>query len=152
MSSVAQQEVQNISANVKKGLKMKMQRGELIGFQGCLGYDYDKETKTIHINQEEAKIVKYIFKRYIEGAGGHIIAKELRQMGHKSKRGLLSWPESTITGIISNEKYKGDILMGKTFTVDPISKRRLENMGESDKFYLSEHHEPIISVEDWEMA
>ncbi len=152
LSSVAQQEVQNISANVKKGLKMKMQRGELIGFQGCLGYDYDKETKTIHINHEEAKIVKYIFKRYIEGAGGHIIAKELRQMGHKSKRGLLSWPESTITGIISNEKYKGDILMGKTFTVDPISKRRLENMGESDKFYLSEHHEPIISVEDWEMA
>ena len=45
LSSVAQQEVQNISANVKKGLKMKMQRGELIGFQGCLGYDYDKEKK-----------------------------------------------------------------------------------------------------------
>jgi len=37
LSSVAQQEVENISANVKKGLKMKMQRGELVGFQGCLG-------------------------------------------------------------------------------------------------------------------
>lgn len=46
LSSVAQQEVENISANVKKGLKMKMQRGELVGFQGCLGYDYNPEDKT----------------------------------------------------------------------------------------------------------
>ena len=41
LSSVAQQEVENTSAYVKKGLKMKMKRGELVGFQGCLGYDYD---------------------------------------------------------------------------------------------------------------
>ena len=47
LSSVAQQEVENISSNVKKGLKMKMKRGELVGFQGCLGYDYHKETKKI---------------------------------------------------------------------------------------------------------
>ncbi len=47
LSSVAQQEVENISANVKKGLKMKMQRGELVGFQGCLGYDYNPADKTI---------------------------------------------------------------------------------------------------------
>ncbi|WP_444861091.1 hypothetical protein [Urinicoccus massiliensis] len=47
----------------KKGLKMKMEKGELIGFQGCLGYDYDPTTKSISINEEEAKIVRYIFKR-----------------------------------------------------------------------------------------
>lgn len=152
LSSVAQQEVENISANVKKGLKMKMQRGELVGFQGCLGYDYDKETKTISINEEEAEIVRYIFKRYIAGAGGLIIAKELRAMGVVTKRGFKSWPESTVMGIIKNEKYKGDILMGKTFTVNPITKRRLSNLGEEDKFYLAEHHEPIISEEIWEKA
>ena len=64
LSSVAQQEVQNISANVKKGLKMKMQRGELVGFQSCLGYDYDPVSKSISINEKEAEIVRYIFKRY----------------------------------------------------------------------------------------
>ena len=53
LSSVAQQEVENISENVKKGLKMKMKRGELIGFQGCIGYDYDKQTKSISVNHEE---------------------------------------------------------------------------------------------------
>ena len=43
---------------------------------------------------------------------------------------------------------RGDVLMGKTFTVDPISKRRLDNFGEQDKFYIENHHEPIISEED----
>lgn len=61
LSSVAQQEVENISANVKKGLKMKMQRGEMVGFQGCLGYDYDPVSKSISVNEEEAEIVRYIF-------------------------------------------------------------------------------------------
>ena len=50
LSSVAQQEVENTSAYVKKGLKMKMKRGELVGFQGCLGYDYDVVTKSLSIN------------------------------------------------------------------------------------------------------
>ena len=42
--------------------------------------------------------------------------------------------------------------MGKTYTVDPISKRRLDNFGEQDKFYIENHHEPIISKEDFEKA
>lgn len=152
LSSVAQQEVENISANVKKGLKMKMSRGELVGFQGCLGYDYNVENKSITINREEAEIVRYIFNRYIEGAGGRLIGNELEQLGYKTKRGSSKWHESTILGIIKNEKYKGDVLLGKTFTLDPISKRRLENYGEEDQFYLREHHEPIVSEEIFDKA
>jgi len=81
-----------------------------------------------------------------------VIGKELGNLGYKTKRNNTQWAESTIIGIIRNEKYKGDILMGKTFTVDPISKRRLNNFGEEDKFYIKEHHEPIISVEIFEKA
>ncbi|WP_434282669.1 recombinase family protein [Clostridium botulinum] len=152
LSSVAQQEVENISANVKKGLKMKMKRGELVGFQGCLGYDYNKEDKTITVNEKEAEIVRYIFNRYIEGAGGSVIGQELENLGYVTKYGSSTWAPSTILGIIKNEKYKGDLLLGKTFTVDPISKRRLDNMGEEDQFYIREHHEPIISEEVFEKA
>ncbi len=152
LSSVAQQEVENISANVKKGLKMKMQRGELVGFQGCLGYDYHPEDKSISVNEEEAEIVRYIFRRYIEGAGGSVIAQELENLGYKTKRGSTRWAETTVIGIIKNEKYKGDILMGKTFTLDPISKRRLDNFGEEDQFYIRDHHEAIISDEMFEKA
>ena len=152
LSSVAQQEVENISANVKKGLKMKMQRGELVGFQGCLGYDYDPMDKSISVNKEEAEIIRYIFKRYLEGAGGSVICRELENLGYKTPRGKSKWSATTVLGIIKNEKYKGDILMGKTFTVDPISKRRLDNFGEEDKFYIKEHHEAIISAEDFDKA
>lgn len=152
LSSVAQQEVENISVNVKKGLKMKMKRGELVGFQGCLGYDYNKEDKTITVNEKEAEIVRYIFNRYIEGAGGSVIGQELENLGYVTKYGSSTWAPSTILGIIKNEKYKGDLLLGKTFTVDPISKRRLDNMGEEDQFYIREHHEPIISEEVFEKA
>ena len=152
LSSVAQQEVENISANVKKGLKMKMKRGELVGFQGCLGYDYHPEDKSITVNKEEAEIVRYIFNRYIEGAGGSVIGQELENLGYLTKYGNSTWVPTTVLGIIKNEKYKGDILLGKTFTVDPISKRRLENMGEEDQFYIRNHHEPIISEEVFDKA
>lgn len=152
LSSVAQQEVENISAVVKMGLKMKMQRGELIGFQSCLGYDYDIVTKRISINQEEAEIVRYIFNRYIAGVGASVIAQELTKLPHKTKRGNMKWGDTAVLGIIKNEKYKGDLLQGKTFTLDPISKRRLDNRGEEDQYYIKNHHEPIISAEIFDQA
>lgn len=55
-------------------------------------------------------------------------------------------------GMIKNEKYKGDVFLGKTFTTDPISKRRLANMGEEDQYYIRDHHEPIVSREIWDKA
>ena len=67
LSSVAQQESENISNHVKLGFKAKMERGELIGFNGCLGYDYNQETKSLSINEDEMKTVKYIYNRYIQG-------------------------------------------------------------------------------------
>ena len=150
LSSVAQQEVENISANVKKGLKMKMQRGEMVGFVGCLGYDYDQEKKIITINEEEAETVRYIFKRYLDGMGAFTIAHELEDMKVKTKYGNSRWHDTTVMGILKNEKYIGDLRMGKTFTVDPISKRRLDNKGEEDQFYVKDHHEPIIEREAFE--
>ena len=151
LSSVAQQEVENTSAYVKKGLKMKMKRGELVGFQGCLGYDYDIVSKSISINEQGAEVVRYIFDRYVAGAGSTMIARELNEQGNLTIRGN-TWTSSSVMGIINNEKYKGDILLGKTFTVDPISKRRLDNLGEEDRYYIHDHHEPIISEEMFERA
>ncbi len=152
LSSIAQQEVYNTSEHVKLGLAMKMQRGEMVGFNGCLGYDYHKEDKTITINEKEAEAVRYIFERYVQGAGGKIIARELKNLGYKTKRGDSNFSEHGVIGIIKNEKYKGDLLMGKTFTTDPITKRRLDNMGEADQYYTENHHEPIVSRELWDRA
>ena len=152
LSTLAQNEVESLSANVKMGLKMKMKRGEMLGFNGCLGYDYNPEDKTISVNEEEAEIVRWIFEQYLFGYGAYTIANQLTQLGKKNKKGVVKWTDSGIRGIISNEKYKGDMLLGKSFTVDPISKRRLENMGEEDQFYIKDHHEPIVSAEIWDKA
>ena len=152
MSSLAQQEVESLSQNVKMGLQMKMKRGELIGFNGCYGYDYHTEDKSITVNEEEAEIVRMIYDMYLEGYGTTTIAKRLMELGIKNKKGEVSWHTHGVMGMIKNEKYKGDILLGKTFTTDPISKRRLANMGEENQYYLRDHHEPIVSREIWDKA
>ncbi len=152
MSSLAQQEVESLSQNVKMGLQMKMKRGELIGFNGCYGYDYHTEDKSITVNEEEAEIVRMIYDMYLEGYGTTTIAKRLMELGIKNKKGEVSWHTHGVMGMIKNEKYKGDILLGKTFTTDPISKRRLANMGEENQYYLRDHHEPIVLREIWDKA
>ena len=88
------------------------------------GYDYDVETKSLSINEEGAEVVRYIFDRYVAGAGSTMIARELNEQGITTIKGN-DWTSSSVMGIINNEKYKGDILLGKTFTVDPISNRRI---------------------------
>lgn len=147
LSSVAQQESENISTHVKLGLKMKKERGELIGFNNCLGYQYQSKSKQMIINQEDAETVKLIFKLFCEGYGAYTIAKKLTQMNIRTPKGKEKWCDSSVYLILRNEKYKGDVLQGKTYTVDPISHKRVKNMGEEDKYYISDHHEPIISAD-----
>lgn len=150
LSSVAQQESETISSHVKLGLKMKSQRGELVGFNNCFGYNYDSKTNQMTIIPDEAAIVKLIFKTYLEGHGGDYIANMLTEMKIETRRNHGRWSSGTVLGILKNEKYIGDVLQGKTFTTDPISHKRLVNYGESDQYYIKNHHEPIIKREDFE--
>lgn len=150
LSALAQNEVESLSQNVTLGVQMKMSRGELMGFNGCLGYDYHPEDKSITVNEKEAEIVRLIYDLYIQGFGTYRIAKELTRLGKVNKKGEVKWSDSGVMGILKNEKYKGALLMGKTYTVDPISKRRLENRGEANKYYTKNHHEAIVSEEIWD--
>ena len=103
LSAMAQQESENISSHVLLGLKMKKDRGELIGYNGCYGYNYNLETKEITINEEEANIVRYMFERYVEGVGSSTIAKELTEKEIKTPKGNIKWCESTIRGILKTK-------------------------------------------------
>lgn len=152
LSALAQNEVESLSQNVKMGIQYKMARGELMGFNGCLGYDYHPEDKSITVNEAEAETVRLIYDLYIEGYGANTIAHKLTEMGKVNKKGIVKWTDSGIRGILKNEKYKGDLLMGKTYTVDPISKRRLDNKGEENKYYTKDHHKAIVSEEIWNAA
>ena len=150
LSSVAQQEVTNISEHVRAGMLHKMAEGVPVGFSECLGYRYDARKKEFTIVESEAEIVRLIFDLYLRGWGTTMIRRELNQRGCRTKRNVGEWNESTIIGILKNEKYVGDLLMGKTTSLDPISKKRVRNNGHSDKFLVRDDHEAIISREDFE--
>ena len=103
----------------KEGINTMTEHGEMMGFNGCLGYDYHPEDKSITVNEEEAETVRLIFELYLQGYGTYTIARQLTEMGRINKKGGTTWTDSGILGIIKNEKYKGDLLMKKTFTVEP---------------------------------
>ena len=151
LSSVAQQEVENISANVKFGHRARMKAGKNVGFRKCLGYEYDTKTQVFTINEKEAEIVRYVFQQYNKGIGSRTIARELTEKGYKPLRAE-KWSWNSVIAIIKNVKYKGDLEMGKTYVTDPISKKRLNNLGEKDSYYVENNHIPIISAEDFQKA
>ena len=103
----------------KEGINTMTEQGEMMGFNGCLGNNYHPEDKSITVNEEEAETVRLIFELYLQGYGTYTIARQLTEMGRINKKGGTTWTDSGILGIIKNEKYKGDLLMKKTFTVEP---------------------------------
>ncbi len=150
LSSVAQQEAETIGSHVKLGLRMKMQRGELIGNGGCYGYYCNIKKGIYEINEKEAEIVRMIYDSYLEGYGSATICKMLNNMNVPSPTGKNHWHDNTILCILKNEKYIGDIILGKTYTLDSITHKKIKNRGEQDMYHLKEHHEPIIDRDKFE--
>lgn len=111
------------------------------------GYDWDGEQMVI--NPEQAAVVKEIFAALLSGKGTHAIADDLNRRGVSSKRGG-RWTATTIRGMLSNEKYVGDCLFQKTYSDSQFV--RHNNHGEQTQYMVTDHHEPIISREDFEAA
>ena len=85
---------------------MKMKRGELVGFNGCFGYDYHQDTKTITVNETEAETVRLIYDMYLQGIGSGTIAKRLVELGIKNKRGTVEWHDHGVMGMIKMRSIK----------------------------------------------
>lgn len=153
MSSLAQEESRHISDNVKWSLHKKMREGH--PFVNCtrfLGYNKDPETGNLVVNQEEAVIVKMIFDMYTSGIGPAEISRALEAKGYKTGAGSTHWRQSTISSILKNEKYKGDLLLQKTVTVDYLTHRKKKNNGITQKYFVKNNHEAIVSEEQWDIA
>ena len=145
--SLAQQESQSLSQNVRLGLQYRYQQGKV---QVCanrfLGYDKDKDGKLI-INPEEAEVVKRIYREYLEGRSYYDIGKGLTADGIKTAAGSERWLASTLRKILRNEKYIGDALLQKTITTDFLTKKRVANKGIAPQYYVEGSHEAIIPKE-----
>ena len=144
MASLAQQESASLSQNIKLGLQFRYQEGKVqVNHNHFLGYTKDENGKLI-IDEEEAKIVRRIYREYLEGASMRDIAEGLEADGILTGGKHAKWYQSTVKNILVNEKYMGDALLQKTITTDFMEKTRIKNDGSLPQYYVKDNHEAII--------
>lgn len=144
--SIAQSESENISANVKWGKAQSAKEGKVsFHYKNFLGYRQGDDGNP-EIEPEEAKTVKLIYERYLMGDSLVGIAKRLEKMNILSPSGKEKWQSSTVRSILTNEKYKGDAIINKTYITDCLSKKVKINNGERPKYYVEDNHPAIIDA------
>lgn len=147
LSSQAQEESRNISENCHWGIVRKFENGKVIvNHSKFLGYTKDKEGNLV-IVPEEAELVRRIFRLFLEGNSSYGIKRMLEADGILTVTGNTEWHATVIDKMLSNEKYMGDALMQKTYTVDFLTKKKVMNKGIVPKYYIEDNHEAIIPKE-----
>jgi len=153
MASIAQEESRSISQNVTLGKRWSMKEGRVsFAYKNFLGYD--KVDGKIVINEEQAKIVRLIYMMFLkEGKTCTGIAEYLKSEGIPTPSGKsCNWTKNTVTSILTNEKYKGDALLQKTYTFDYLEHKLVPNKGELPQYYVENNHPAIIDRDVWEMV
>lgn len=144
--SIAQSESENISANVKWGKAQSAKQGN-VPFQCKHFLGYTKNTDgEIEIVPEEAETIRKIYDLYLSGESLYGIKCYLEEQEIPTPAGYSVWRQETIRSILSNEKYKGDAIINKTYVSDCISKRIKANNGERNKYYIENNHPAIIDA------
>lgn len=138
MASLAQQESQSLSQNVKLGIQYRYQQGKVqVNLNRFLGYTKD-ENGNLVIDPKQAEVVRRIYREYLEGYSMKSIALHLEQDGILTGAGNTKWYDSTINKILRNEKYMGDALLQKTVTTDFLTKKRVKNTGVLPQYYVED--------------
>ncbi|WFA77121.1 recombinase family protein [Streptococcus suis] len=152
LSSLAQDESRSISENATWGIRKKFERGEVrVNTTKFMGYDKDENGRLI-INPQQAETVKFIYEKFLDGYSPESIAKYLNDNEISGWTGKANWYPSAIQKMLQNEKYKGDALLQKTFTVDFLTKKRVQNDGQVDQYYVENSHEAIVDKDIWELV
>lgn len=152
MSSLAQEESRNISENVTWGQRKRFADGKVsLPYGQFLGYEKGEDGLP-KIVEKEAAVVRLIYKMFLEGKTPSAIAKHLTESKIPTPAGKDTWQSSTITSILKNEKYKGDAILQKSFTVDFLTKKKKVNQGEIPQYYVENSHPAIITPEVYELA
>lgn len=150
MSSLAQEESRSISENVTWGQRKRMADGKVsLPYGQFLGYEKGEDGLP-KIVESEALIVRMIFRLFMEGKTPSAIAKQLAGQGIPSPAGKKRWQVATVKSILGNEKYKGEALLQKAFTVDFLTKKRKSNEGEVPQYYVQNSHPAIIKPDEFD--
>ena len=145
MSSLAQEESRSISENVTWGKRKLMASGKVfIPYTIMMGFTKDKATGKYVADPEKADTVRLIFDLFLSGKSVTGIARELTARGIKSPMGKDKWVAPTVYKMLTNEKYCGDALLQKSFTVNFLEKKTKQNEGEVPQYYVEGSHEAIV--------
>ena len=147
LSSQAQEESRNISENCRWGIVRRFEDGKVIvNHSKFMGYTKDKDGNLI-IVPEEAEVVRRIFRLFLEGNSSYRIKQILEADGIRTATGNTVWQATVRDKMLVNEKYMGDALLQKTYTVDFLTKKKVMNKGIVPQYYVEDDHEPIIPKE-----
>ncbi len=152
MSSLAQEESRSISENCTWGQRKRFADGKVtVPFKRFLGYDRGPDGNLV-LNTDEAVTVRRIYSMFLQGMSPYGIATHLTAEGIKSPSGKDKWNAGAVRSILTNEKYKGDALLQKSYTVDFLTKKKKVNEGEIPQYYVEGNHEAIISPDVFEQV
>ncbi|MBR2883634.1 MAG: recombinase family protein, partial [Clostridia bacterium] len=150
-SAFAQAESESLSQNVTRGKRMGYKEGKFALPPFLYGYDRGDGITPVII-PEQATIIRKMFHMYLEGESIRGIKNWLEENEIETPRGTKVWSGSTVAGILKNEKYKGDVLLQKSYTVDYLTKTMARNKGEVAQYYIENNHEGIVSREIFNMV
>ena len=152
MSRLAQEESRSISENITWGQRKSFSDGKVhLPYKRFLGYEKGTDGRPAVV-EEEAAIIRLIYRLFLEGKTQSGIGKYLESLGIPSPGGKQKWSMTTITSILTNEKYKGDALLQKRFTVDFLEKKMKANEGEVPQYYVEHSHAHIIEPDEWDQV
>nr|WP_139377731.1 recombinase family protein [Solibacillus isronensis] len=147
---MAQEESRSVSENTKWGVQKRFQQGIVhMPTTFFLGYDTTEDGEIV-INEEQAEVVRRIFREFLEGKGCPRIAKGLTRDGLKTGKGNKTWTSDAVYKILKQEKYQGHCLAQKTVTIDFLSHKRVRNRDIQPQYFVKNTHPAIISEETFE--
>lgn len=141
-SAISQEESQANSQHVRNSITKLMASGEFV--PGNAPYGYRLIDDHLEIYEPEAKTVRWIFTKYLEGYSITEIANELTEQRIPTKNGHDLWNATNISYLLRNERYAGDCLYQKTFRETTVPFKRSKNRGEADMYLAKDTHKGII--------
>ena len=158
LATFAQEESVKKSESMNWSLQHRFKNVKLLTPE-LLGYERPRDASgryirygRLEIVESEAEIVRFIFDAFLAGKSPREISNLLTDIGCPTKTGMEQWSEGSISYILRNERYCGNVLTWKTFTADMFEHRHKRNNQDRDQYLYTDHHDAIISVDQFEAA
>ena len=147
LASFAQEESRSISNNIKWSIQKRFKQGKHNGRFHIYGYRW--EGQDLVVEPQEAEMVKLMYANYMNGLSAEHTANQLTKMGVMAMKGG-PFKATSVRQILANITYTGNLLLQKEYTADPITGKSRLNKGELPQYFVENHHEAIIPMEEWQ--